>query len=290
MVLNTLRTCPPLILKGDSCLLVSLLESCTGQWDVATVCDRTGWRTDLAVAVLDELQRRGVLTLHPLPIHDEYAVYPRYVRQMEFLEERLGSVEAAIAAQRKLLSTHVTVIGLGGSAHWLIAGLAAAGIRRWRLLDPDIVSLSNLSRQFLFAADSIGRPKVDAASEYLHRCDTDFQVEGRQTGVWDERDAADALDGTDLAIVTVGHVPSRITAVTNRAAVAAGVPLLLVGGATWGPFVVPGRTPCVACLERHLRASSPRTFDTLAERSPRFPTGVHTPVLVTAIADRKSVV
>jgi hypothetical protein len=255
MLLQTLRRLPPLVIRGEPARLMALLDCCTGKLDLPALCERSGHPPAWVRSVLAELARRDVLTIHPAAVTNPFGAHPRYVRQLEYLEDKLGSPRAAVESQQRLLDIHVTVIGLGGSAHWLLTALAATGIRRMRLLDPDTVELSNLSRQFLFGVDTVGQPKVEAAVAHLRRCDTNFDVEARRTGVWDLTDAENAVHGTGLAVVTVGHVPSRITDVTNRAAVRAGIPILLVGGATWGPFVVPGRTGCVACLERRAVAA-----------------------------------
>jgi hypothetical protein len=284
LLLNTLRKATPLVLRDHSAGLLALLERCTGAVDLGALAAELGWPPARVRALLGELRERDVLTLHPEPVGDPYAVLPRYRRQLEFLEDRLGSPAAALTAQRRLLAAHVTVVGLGGVAHWLLTALAAVGIRRLRLVDPDVVELSNLSRQFLFGLAAVGTPKVDAAADHLRRCDEDFVLDTRRAGVWSVPDAERLLAGTDLAIVTVGHVPSRIATVANRACVAAGTPLLLVGGASVGPLVRPGRSGCLECFERGLRRDSPVTFDSLAAGAPRFPSGTHTPVLATAIA------
>lgn len=49
---------------------------------------------------------------------------------------RLGEVDPTIA-----------VLGAGGAGSWAALALAAAGVRRFRLLDQDVVELANLDRQ-----------------------------------------------------------------------------------------------------------------------------------------------
>ncbi len=71
------------------------------------------------------------------------------------------------AGQEKLKGSKVLVIGTGGggSAAALYAG--AMGIGSLGLMDPDVVELSNLSRQILYAHSDLGRLKVAAAKERI---------------------------------------------------------------------------------------------------------------------------
>ena len=60
--------------------------------------------------------------------------------------------------QRKLLSTSVLIVGVGGLGSPVALYLAAAGIGRIGLVDADVVSLTNLQRQVLYTEAEIGRP------------------------------------------------------------------------------------------------------------------------------------
>jgi len=70
-------------------------------------------------------------------------------------------------AQDKLLNSNVLVIGAGGLGCPALQYLTAAGIGRIGLADGDVVSLSNLHRQVLFATADIGKLKTDVATERL---------------------------------------------------------------------------------------------------------------------------
>jgi len=80
------------------------------------------------------------------------------------------------AGQEKLKSSRVLIIGTGGggSAAALYAG--AMGIGTLGLVDPDIVELSNLSRQILYSHNDIGRLKVEAAKERILANNPDIHV------------------------------------------------------------------------------------------------------------------
>lgn len=73
------------------------------------------------------------------------------------------------AGQLALRTKTVAIVGLGGLGHHLAHSLAATGVGRLILIDPDIVELGNLPRQLLYNEQDIGRLKVDVAKEKLAR-------------------------------------------------------------------------------------------------------------------------
>lgn len=78
------------------------------------------------------------------------------------------------AGQVKLRQARVGVIGAGGIGCPAIQYLAAAGIGALRVIDDDMVSLSNLQRQTLFGTGDVGRLKVAAANEAVTRLNPDI--------------------------------------------------------------------------------------------------------------------
>ncbi|GAA6182857.1 HesA/MoeB/ThiF family protein [Aliiglaciecola sp. NS0011-25] len=78
--------------------------------------------------------------------------------------------------QQNLLNQHVIVVGMGGLGCHVSQQLSAAGIGHLYLIDDDVVELSNLPRQILFDASSIGKHKVDCAAEKITAINRDTQV------------------------------------------------------------------------------------------------------------------
>ena len=82
-------------------------------------------------------------------------------------------------AQKAILErAKVGVAGLGGLGSNVLCHLLRAGVRRFVAADFDVVSASNLNRQFFFA-DQIGRKKTDALAENLRRIDPDAGLDFR---------------------------------------------------------------------------------------------------------------
>lgn len=81
------------------------------------------------------------------------------------------------APERKILETAtVGIAGAGGIGSNCAMHLVRAGVRRFVLADFDVVSASNLNRQFFFR-DQIGRKKVEALAENLQRIEPGLDME-----------------------------------------------------------------------------------------------------------------
>jgi len=70
-------------------------------------------------------------------------------------------------AQMRFAQAHAVIVGMGGLGAPAAQFLAAAGVGRLTLCDPDTVDLTNLQRQILYAGGDVGEPKVDAARRRL---------------------------------------------------------------------------------------------------------------------------
>ena len=64
-----------------------------------------------------------------------------------------------------------------GVGSYVVEGLARAGIQKFILVDNDIVSISNLNRQLIATAKTIGRAKVEIAKQRILEINPEAEVE-----------------------------------------------------------------------------------------------------------------
>jgi adenylyltransferase/sulfurtransferase len=125
--------------------------------------------------------------------------------------------------QKKLLSSRIAIVGVGGIGCPAVLFLAAAGAGKLRLIDDDLVSLDNLQRQVLFGTDDIGRPKVEVAASAAARLNPDVTIETQRARL-DAENAAGLIAGADLVIDGSDNFATRLA--VSDACTAARVPLV----------------------------------------------------------------
>lgn len=85
--------------------------------------------------------------------------------------------EVGISGQRKLRASSVLIVGIGGLGSPVSMYLAAAGIGRIGLVDPDVVDITNLQRQIVHGTSKLGIRKIESARERLLDLNTEVQVD-----------------------------------------------------------------------------------------------------------------
>lgn len=125
----------------------------------------------------------------------------RYARQM--LLPEIGP-----EGQQRLLCSAVLLVGLGGLGSAVASALAAAGVGRIGLADPDTVGESNLQRQTLYTERQIGQPKCEAARERLAALSSHTLYDLHAEGITPEN-ARRIIAGYDLVIDCCDNFPTR---------------------------------------------------------------------------------
>ena len=82
-------------------------------------------------------------------------------------------------AMEKLKSAKVAVFGLGGVGGYVVEALARSGVGALTLVDHDTISTTNINRQILATAGTVGKNKADAAKERVLDIDPEIQVDAR---------------------------------------------------------------------------------------------------------------
>jgi len=121
----------------------------------------------------------------------------------------------------------VAIVGAGGLGCPAAIGLLLAGVRRLRIIDDDVVDITNLPRQVLHREEDVGRPKVDSAADGLRRmADDDLELDLVRTRL-DPGNASTLLRGVDAVIEGSDNFPTKFR--VNAAALQVGIPAVVAG-------------------------------------------------------------
>ena len=163
----------------------------------------------------------------------------RYVRQLGLLGEE---------GQERLSEASVAVVGLGGLGSAVSLYLAAAGVGRLILVDPDRVEPHNLNRQVLYDESDVGLPKAYLAARRVRAQNPRVRVDPYPTAVSGEN-VEELLGDADVIVDALDNWEARL--VLDRYAWMEGKPLVHAAVERWyGQLTVVqrGRTSCLACL------------------------------------------
>jgi adenylyltransferase/sulfurtransferase len=127
------------------------------------------------------------------------------------------------AAQEKLKSASVLAIGAGGLGCPALLYLAAAGVGRITIVDPDCVDVSNLQRQVLYTGANVGANKAEAAAGRLRSLNPLIRVEAHPVR-FDRSNALQLVRSCDLVVDGSDNFATRY--LVNDACVIAGRPFV----------------------------------------------------------------
>lgn len=143
----------------------------------------------------------------------------RYSRQIVLKE--VGGI-----GQEKLLSSKITLIGLGALGSPAAYYLAAAGIGNLRIIDFDRVEISNLHRQILHYTNDIHRKKTNSALQKLKLLNPDCNIE-----IINERitpsNSKELLKDSNFVIEGSDNLPTKM--LINDTCVSLGIPFTIAG-------------------------------------------------------------
>ena len=144
---------------------------------------------------------------------DEKQRYDRQIRISGF----------GLEGQERLKRARVLVAGVGALGSVISTYLALAGVGSLRIVDGDVVELSNLNRQTLHWSGDIGKTKTQSAEEKLRQANPSVQVEAVATRI-DEDNVLELASGCDVIMDAVDNYDTRY--VLNRAALECGIPFV----------------------------------------------------------------
>jgi len=169
-------------------------------------------------------------------------------KELDRFSRQVMLEEIGYGGQVKLKNAKVCVVGTGGLGNPITSRLAAMGVGALRIVDRDVIELSNLHRQTMFDEDDVGTVKVEAASKKLQRLNPDCTIEALAVSVNDYT-ALEVVEGCDVVIDALDSVNARYA--LNKACVKFGIPFVTgaaVGVSGQAFTVLPGESACYHCM------------------------------------------
>lgn len=150
--------------------------------------------------------------------------------------------------QKRLRKSRVCIVGLGGLGCSAAVQLTRLGVGFLRLVDMDIVEVSNLHRQVLYDMNDVGYPKVDAAKNRVLEIGPDIAVE-TFSDFLDASNVEEVIKGVDVVVDGLDSLGTRY--ILNAACIKSGIPFVFASAIeSYGNVytMIPGETACLECF------------------------------------------
>src|SRR6476661_2308097 len=165
----------------------------------------------------------------------------RYSRQI--MLEEIGFI-----GMEKLRDAKICVVGVGGIGNPVVTQLAAMGVGKLKIVDRDIIEISNLHRQHLYTEEDIGKVKVEAAKARLEQINSSVQIEALPNSVT-KYTAENIVKGFDIVVDALDSIDARYA--LNDACIKLNIPLIYAGAlGMLGSVctIIPNESACLRCM------------------------------------------
>lgn len=162
----------------------------------------------------------------------EIELYDRQLLQFSLVDnDNLSSIRY----QERLKKSRVLVLGMGGWGTWCSLQLALMGVGTLRIVDGDIVELSNLNRQVLYTEEDIGKRKVDSAANGIYKHNKYTKIEKFFEFLTpNENRINDLLNNVDMILLgwaSLGYYKKNtVEEVIHKVAIDKSIPIIELGG------------------------------------------------------------
>jgi molybdopterin-synthase adenylyltransferase len=165
----------------------------------------------------------------------------RYSRQI--MLEEIGFI-----GMEKIRKAKICVVGVGGIGNPVITQLAAMGIGKIKIVDRDVIEISNLHRQHIYTENDVGRVKVEAARDRLEQINPSVEIEALPISVT-KFTAEKIVEGYDIVVDALDSIDARYA--LNDACIKLNIPLIYAGAlGMLGSVctIIPNESACLRCM------------------------------------------
>lgn len=210
--------------------------------------------------------------------NDEISVIPAVgggsitlsISDLERYSRQITLKKIGLEGQKKLKEAKVLIAGVGGLGCVSALQLAAMGVGYLKIIDQDVIDITNLHRQILYDVASLGYPKVEVAEKKLKAINPSIEIEA-ETLTINRFTANEAVKGVDIVVDGLDRIEPRYA--INEACINLNIPYVF-GSAieTYGSAttIIPKKTGCLECFLGKINDENLPTCETV---------GVFPPVL-----------
>ncbi|MHA2141333.1 MAG: HesA/MoeB/ThiF family protein [Candidatus Thorarchaeota archaeon] len=179
--------------------------------------------------------------------------------QKERYSRMLALHDISESDMESIASSTVSVVGAGGLGSPALRLMTAIGFGKIRIIDRDVVELSNIQRQTIYNTVDVGMPKAEAAAANLALLNPHVEFEPISASIAEDN-AATLLKGSDSIIDGLDSFETRFT--VNRVSVSMKIPYLFAGAIEYHSNLstfIPDKTGCLHCLSGNAQDNSDYT-------------------------------
>lgn len=243
-------------LKVDNDDIMNLVLTLDGSRTFEQICEEEDTDPEGLKTLLSFLSSKGILDC--VTPSNDFEEFKKFRRVIFFLNDYADSHDKLLKYWNKLRKATVLIIGLGAVGSWVACNLAESGVKNFILMDPDVVDITNLHRQFGYTEADIGKKKADVLENRLKKYDEDIKV----------IKSYDYLEESTLEEFNNQHIDLMINCAdkpnvdstslwVGEYGMKRNIPHIVGGGynlhlSLIGQTVIPGKTACVKCFQKQL--------------------------------------
>jgi molybdopterin/thiamine biosynthesis adenylyltransferase len=152
------------------------------------------------------------------------------------------------ATQEKLKQSTIAIIGIGGLGSPVSLYAAAVGIGTIKIIDEDVVDLTNLNRQIIHFTPNISKKKVESAHAKLTALNPDIKIEPFSIKLTKDN-IQGIIKGCNIVLDCLDNFQTRF--LLNETCIKLGIPYVHAAVYAFEGRVltiIPGKGPCLQCF------------------------------------------
>ncbi|HOJ42518.1 MAG TPA: HesA/MoeB/ThiF family protein [Syntrophorhabdaceae bacterium] len=168
--------------------------------------------------------------------------------ELERYKRQIILPSIAIEGQKRLKKSKVFVAGFGGLGSISSQYLVAAGVGSLKIIDKDVVDISNLNRQIIHWSCDLGKEKTASGLYKLKNLNPHCNIEAI-TAELDEKNAYDLVGDAHIIVDATDNIKTR--KILNKISVIKSIPFIyggVDGFSGMATTFMPPATPCFDCI------------------------------------------